>query len=121
MLKVSVVMPTLNEEKALPLVVDDIRKHTKNYKTEILIVDSSTDDTAANNNTGHMLKEFLSDETSPDPAELARNRDLQRIVIESLSKLDDNHRTVLILRDIEGMNYAQIADVLDIELGTVKS
>jgi RNA polymerase sigma-70 factor (ECF subfamily) len=36
-------------------------------------------------------------------------------------KLDDEHRAVLVLRDIEGMKYARIAEVLDIELGTVKS
>ena len=31
------------------------------------------------------------------------------------------HRAVIILRDIENMDYAQIAKVLEIELGTVKS
>jgi RNA polymerase sigma-70 factor (ECF subfamily) len=36
-------------------------------------------------------------------------------------KLDDAQRAVVVLRDIEGMNYAQIAEVLDIELGTVRS
>ncbi len=46
-LKISVVMPTFNEEKALPLVVGDIRKQTAGYETEILIVDSSSDNTAA--------------------------------------------------------------------------
>jgi glycosyltransferase involved in cell wall biosynthesis len=46
-LKLSVVMPTFNEEKALPLVVADIRRYTKDYDTEILIVDSSRDNTAA--------------------------------------------------------------------------
>jgi len=40
-------MPTYNEEKALPLVVADIRKYTQAYDTEILIVDSSQDNTAA--------------------------------------------------------------------------
>lgn len=44
-LKISIVMPTFNEEKALPLVVEDIRKHTANFDTEILIVDSSRDNT----------------------------------------------------------------------------
>ncbi len=44
-MKVSMVMPTFNEEKALPIVVKDIRKYTREYDTEILIVDSSTDNT----------------------------------------------------------------------------
>jgi glycosyltransferase involved in cell wall biosynthesis len=44
-IKISVVMPTFNEEQALPLVVCDIKKHTQEYETEILIVDSSTDNT----------------------------------------------------------------------------
>ena len=35
--------------------------------------------------------------------------------------LDDQQRAVMLLRDIEGMNYAQIAEVLNVELGTVKS
>ncbi len=42
-------------------------------------------------------------------------------IIESLKKLDDAQRAVVVLRDIEGMNYNQIANVLDIELGTVRS
>jgi glycosyltransferase involved in cell wall biosynthesis len=46
-LKLSVVMPTFNEAQALPLVVADIRKYAAAYDTEILIVDSSKDDTPA--------------------------------------------------------------------------
>ncbi len=45
--KISVVMPTFNEQDALPLVIADIRKHTEVYDTEILIVDSSKDSTPA--------------------------------------------------------------------------
>jgi len=67
------------------------------------------------------LKEFLNDDSSPDPAAVAANKELCEIVIASLMKLNDAQRTVLVLRDIEGMNYAQIAEVLDIELGTVRS
>jgi RNA polymerase sigma-70 factor (ECF subfamily) len=68
-----------------------------------------------------VLKEFLSDNKSPDPAVVAQNKELCDIVVKSLMKLDDAQRTVIVLRDIEGMNYAQIAKVLDIELGTVRS
>ena len=67
------------------------------------------------------LKGFLSDDSSPDPAVVAQNKELCRIVAKTLIELDDAQRTVLVLRDIEGMNYAEIAKVLDIELGTVKS
>jgi RNA polymerase sigma-70 factor (ECF subfamily) len=49
------------------------------------------------------------------------NKELCEIVMAAMMKLDDAQRTVLVLRDIEGMNYAQIAGVLEIELGTVKS
>jgi len=67
------------------------------------------------------LKQFLADDSSPDPAVVAANNELCRIVVKSLGELDDSQRAVVVLRDIEGMNYAQIADVLDVELGTVKS
>ncbi len=68
-----------------------------------------------------VLKDFLSDDKSPDPAAVAQNNELCEMVVKSLMKLDDAQRTVVVLRDIEGMNYAQIASVLDIELGTVRS
>ena len=67
------------------------------------------------------LKEFLSDDSSPDPAVVAQNEELCEIAIKSLMGLEDPQRAVVVLRDIEGMNYAQIAKVLDVELGTVKS
>ena len=67
------------------------------------------------------LKEFLTDESSPDPAAVVINKELAEIAVKALMKLDDWQRAVIVLRDIEGMNYAQIADVLGIEHGTVKS
>jgi len=67
------------------------------------------------------LKELLSDGSSPDPAGVAANKELCELVVKALTKLDDAQKAVVVLRDIEGMNYNQIAKVLDIELGTVKS
>jgi len=79
------------------------------------------DDDEYNQQARAQLKEFLSDNSSPNPAVAAQNKELYEIVAKTLMELDDAQRTVIILRDIEGMNYAQIAKVLDIELGTVKS
>ncbi|MHC4103298.1 MAG: sigma-70 family RNA polymerase sigma factor [Planctomycetota bacterium] len=79
------------------------------------------EDKEHNRQTRWQLKEFLTDESCPDPALVAQNKELCERVIQSLMKLDDAHRAVVVLRDIEGMNYARIAEVLEIELGTVKS
>ena len=68
-----------------------------------------------------VLKDFLSDDSSPDPAAEVQNKELYRIAAKALIGLDEAHRTVIVLRDIEGMSYARIAEVLDIELGTVRS
>jgi len=67
------------------------------------------------------LREFLADKSVCDPAVITANKELCELVIRGLMKLDDNHRAVIILRDIEGMSYDDIAAVLNVELGTVKS
>ena len=67
------------------------------------------------------MKEFLSDENSPDPVAVAQNKELCDLTIKALMKLDEPQKAVVVLRDIEGMNYTQIAEVLNIELGTVRS
>jgi RNA polymerase sigma-70 factor (ECF subfamily) len=68
-----------------------------------------------------LLKDLLSDESAVDPAVLAQSRELCELAKRSLLTLEEPQRAVVVLRDIEGMDYAQIADVLNIELGTVRS
>ena len=75
----------------------------------------------SNNQPGRVLKELLINDSSIDPVVVAQNKELCQIIAGSLMKLDDAQRAVIVLRDIEGMNYNQIANVLDIELGTVRS
>ena len=74
-----------------------------------------------NEQTKQLLKHFLSDDSALDPSAVAQNKELFEIAFKALMELDDAQRTVVVLRDIEGMNYAQIAEVLGIELGTVRS
>ena len=68
-----------------------------------------------------MLKQILIDDNCPDPADIAQSKELTGLIIKAMTRLDDNHRTIIVLRDIEDMNYDNIAEVLNIELGTVKS
>jgi len=57
----------------------------------------------------------------PSPLELALDRERQELIAASLSEINPNFRAVLVLREIEGLNYDEIAEVLEISLGTVKS
>lgn len=79
------------------------------------------DERVADGTAQQMLKDFLSDDRAADPASVAQNRELCDLAKQSLLGLDEPQRAVVVLRDIEGMNYAEIADVLNIELGTVRS
>jgi RNA polymerase sigma-70 factor (ECF subfamily) len=67
------------------------------------------------------LRSYLADSTVRDPADIAQSKEQVNLIIRAINSLDSDHRAIIILRDIEDMNYEQIAQVLEIELGTVKS
>jgi RNA polymerase sigma-70 factor (ECF subfamily) len=48
-------------------------------------------------------------------------RELKFELKRCILKLSNDFRTVIILRDIEGLSYQEIAEILNIEVGTVKS
>jgi RNA polymerase sigma-70 factor, ECF subfamily len=55
------------------------------------------------------------------PFENVAHHEVQARVEEELRQLAEPYRTTLILRDLEEMSYEEIAEVLQISLGTVKS
>ncbi|HET7892773.1 MAG TPA: sigma-70 family RNA polymerase sigma factor [Candidatus Sulfotelmatobacter sp.] len=55
------------------------------------------------------------------PFDSVAHREVQHRVEEELRKIPEPYRTALILRDLEEMSYEEIAEVLEISLGTVKS
>ncbi len=64
--------------------------------------------------------DLLPDE-APRADTLLERADLARIVQTELVSLTGDHRLILILRDIQGMSYEEIAETLGVELGTVRS
>lgn len=61
--------------------------------------------------------------STPRPSRRRRSshREAQKLLQEGLSALPEEYRKVLILREIEGLSYTEIAESASIELGTVKS
>jgi len=59
--------------------------------------------------------------SSDGPLEDSGGEDVQANVVQALNALDDDHRAVVVLRDMEGFDYQEIAEILGIPTGTVKS
>jgi len=55
------------------------------------------------------------------PEEMALKRDLHETLNKAIGALSFEHREILIQREIDGLSYQEIAELLDLELGTVKS
>lgn len=94
---------------------------TLNFCSRRLRLGMRSLDVAAGEQEGSSMAANLPDKRQTDPVTTAENRELVRHVLAALEKLDDHQRAVVVLRDIEGMSYEQIAEILQIELGTVKS
>jgi RNA polymerase sigma-70 factor, ECF subfamily len=67
------------------------------------------------------LTSELAAQREADPVKKAMDEETKRRVLEALEALDDEYRVVVVLRDIEDMDYAQMAGVLALPVGTVKS
>ena len=46
---------------------------------------------------------------------------MHQVVLDALGRIDAEYRAVLVMRDVEGFDYQQMADVLALPLGTLKS
>jgi len=66
------------------------------------------------------LKDVLIDDTA-SPFDDAAHEEVRAKVEEELQQVAEPYRTVVVLRDIEDLSYEEIAAVLEVSLGTVKS
>lgn len=55
-----------------------------------------------------------------DPAEVAEQNELRRILDEAIQQLPESYRAVFLLRDVEGLSTKEVADILGISEGNVK-
>lgn len=62
----------------------------------------------------------LSD-AAPRPDDVLERSELEAALQRAIAELPEDRRIVVILRDLEGLPYEEIAQVLGLELGTVRS
>ena len=60
-------------------------------------------------------------DTAPSPQEQAERSELRQQIEAGLQALTPDHRQVLILREMHQLSYDEIAQTLDVDVGTVKS
>ena len=65
--------------------------------------------------------EMQLEDTAKGPEHLAEDEELKRKITDCIRKLPIDQRTMIILRDIKGFTYMEIAEMTKINLGTVKS
>jgi RNA polymerase sigma-70 factor (ECF subfamily) len=66
------------------------------------------------------------DETAPEPADERAGRRVEAVadrlaIDDAIADLPEEFRSAVVLRDVADLDYAEIASVLDVPLGTVKS
>jgi RNA polymerase sigma-70 factor (ECF subfamily) len=58
---------------------------------------------------------------STNPEDLLAGKQIQKVVQDAINELDPDHKEIVILRDIEGFSYEEIAKILNLPEGTTKS
>lgn len=74
-----------------------------------------------NNDQAAGLLDRVTQDAAPEPLAALEKRERDQQVLAALGRVDAEYRAVLVMRDIEGFDYQQMAEVLDLPLGTLKS
>ncbi|MCR4437043.1 MAG: sigma-70 family RNA polymerase sigma factor [Clostridiales bacterium] len=66
------------------------------------------------------IKRQIEDD-KPTPEMIVEKNELKKVVSDAIKLLSDEHRTVIVMRDIQGFSYEEIARIINCPEGTVKS
>ncbi len=91
--------------------IDELRKRKGR---ETISIDNDIED-----DEGSFKREFADNE--PTPEEKVISKEGESEIIKSMNTLSDEHRTIIVMRDIEGLSYTEISEAIGISIGTVKS
>ncbi|HEX3969019.1 MAG TPA: sigma-70 family RNA polymerase sigma factor [Edaphobacter sp.] len=96
------------------------RRWWSRHKRQEITIDSPFESDAEDDSAGLCLSATLADH-SDSPFDHAAQAEVREHVETALRQLPEAFRNVVILREIEGFAYEEIAEILNVNLGTVKS
>jgi len=98
----------------LNLFYDELRKRPRKIKT--VSMDQSFEDDSGEN---EFYKEIKDSKLKPD--EIISNVQTRDAIKTAMAQLPEQFRTAIVLRELQGLQYEEIAEMLGCALGTVKS
>lgn len=96
------------------LFYDELRKRPRRLHT--VSIDAPIENDSGDSD---LIREIPDPSLKPDEVSLANEMD--QIIKKAMSSLPEQFRTAIVLRELRGLSYEEIADVIGCELGTVKS
>jgi RNA polymerase sigma-70 factor (ECF subfamily) len=75
----------------------------------------------ADDETHAEMIEGIEDKHTPSPEENVRRRELGECIERAMAKLSEEHRTAILLREVDGLDYREIAAATGVSMGTVMS
>ncbi len=108
---------------AMNLSISHLRKRKVRQAASLdACVAGAADGQAANpGDQATTLKSLIADDSEPSPDQSVETSEQVARVLAGVDRLDESLRAVILLRDLQEMDYAQIAEVLSVPIGTVKS
>ena len=105
---------------AVNLAISQLRK-IKRHRTFSLDAGSNGNGRHSTDDQASGLVDRLASTKTARPSDDLEDREQGEQVMAALGRLDAEYRAVLVMRDIEGFDYQQMAEVLELPLGTLKS
>ncbi len=63
----------------------------------------------------------LAQDSQVSPHAIAEGKEISQLVRDAIERLGTEHKNVVVLRDLQDLDYAEISEILDIPVGTVRS
>lgn len=96
------------------IVVNTCKDHLRSQKHQYVSIDDEENDAKS-------FIEQIADHESSQPDRKLEKKEIQEHIMKAFDQLAPHHRSVLVLRDIQGLSYEEIGIIENCSIGTIKS